>query len=489
MSRNGVGTCWLTTRIISSGVTPLAASDGDERAGAGADVDVELVDGAVDRQQVERAQGADLVDAAGEAAAAEHERGLRPPRPTPARAALRRGAAAAPLGSSLTTLPIRGVYGPRLPRPRGCFGPAMRIRLLVLTALACLLALAPGAAAASLPALQAKLGREMRLAGTSRAPTSATSTPADALRPQARRRARARVGREALHDVDRAAALRPRRHAARPSRSPPRRSTRAACCAATSSSCGGGDPTLDRARDPRSLARASCGRAGIARITGSVLGDESLFDALRGGPTHRRRLRPRPRRRARRADGRPRLLRRARRPARSPRRARWCARCAPTACSVAARTRRRHARPTARAGRCATRSPRDARADRAHERAVGQLLRRDAAQGPRRALRRGRHDRARARPSCARAGRVRGPPADGRRLRAVARRPHERRARSCGCSTRCTASATARRSRPRCRSPGASGTLRAPHARHRRRGRCRAKTGTLSASARWRATA
>src|SRR3954468_20815445 len=26
MSRNGVGTCWFTTRIISSGVTPLAAS-------------------------------------------------------------------------------------------------------------------------------------------------------------------------------------------------------------------------------------------------------------------------------------------------------------------------------------------------------------------------------------------------------------------------------------------------------------------------------
>ena len=24
MSRNGVGTCWLTTRIISSGVTPFA---------------------------------------------------------------------------------------------------------------------------------------------------------------------------------------------------------------------------------------------------------------------------------------------------------------------------------------------------------------------------------------------------------------------------------------------------------------------------------
>ena len=50
---------------------------GDEGAGAGADVDVEVVDGAVDREQVERAQGADLVDAAGEAAAAEHQGGLR----------------------------------------------------------------------------------------------------------------------------------------------------------------------------------------------------------------------------------------------------------------------------------------------------------------------------------------------------------------------------------------------------------------------------
>ena len=50
---------------------------GDEGAGAGADVDVEVVDGAVDREQVERAQGADLVDAAGEAAAAEHQSRLR----------------------------------------------------------------------------------------------------------------------------------------------------------------------------------------------------------------------------------------------------------------------------------------------------------------------------------------------------------------------------------------------------------------------------
>ncbi len=49
---------------------------GHEGAGARADVDVELVDRAVDRQEVERPQGADLVDAAREAAAAEDQRGL-----------------------------------------------------------------------------------------------------------------------------------------------------------------------------------------------------------------------------------------------------------------------------------------------------------------------------------------------------------------------------------------------------------------------------
>ena len=81
---------------------------GDERPGARADVDVELVDGPVDRQQIERAQRADLVDPAGEAAAAEHERGLgaprrrRPParRATPPRSRPR-------TASSLTTLPMR----------------------------------------------------------------------------------------------------------------------------------------------------------------------------------------------------------------------------------------------------------------------------------------------------------------------------------------------------------------------------------------------
>ena len=107
MSLNGVGTCWLTTRIISSGVTPLADQAGHEGARAGAHVDVELVDGAVDGQQVERPQRADLVDAAREAAAAQHQRGARA-----------RAAGAAPASRrvlrpscggfwSLTTSPIR----------------------------------------------------------------------------------------------------------------------------------------------------------------------------------------------------------------------------------------------------------------------------------------------------------------------------------------------------------------------------------------------
>ena len=109
MSWIGDGRRLLSTRIISSGVIPLASIAGDEGAGAGADVDVELVDGAVDGEQVERAQGADLVDAAREAAAAQDEGGLGP-------ALRRRRRVRASLlllaGSSWTTFPMsRGDYG------------------------------------------------------------------------------------------------------------------------------------------------------------------------------------------------------------------------------------------------------------------------------------------------------------------------------------------------------------------------------------------
>ena len=76
------------------GRDPVRHHAGHERARAGAHVDVELVDRAVDGQQVERAQGADLVHAAGEAPAAEHERGLRSPPATssaPSRPRVRSG--------------------------------------------------------------------------------------------------------------------------------------------------------------------------------------------------------------------------------------------------------------------------------------------------------------------------------------------------------------------------------------------------------------
>ena len=76
MSRNGRRHLLVDHPHHLLGRDAVGGHRGDERTGARADVDVELVDGAVDRQQVERAQRADLVDAAGEAAAAEHERGL-----------------------------------------------------------------------------------------------------------------------------------------------------------------------------------------------------------------------------------------------------------------------------------------------------------------------------------------------------------------------------------------------------------------------------
>ena len=65
------------------GGDPVGDHAGDEGPGAGSHVDVELVDGPVDGQQVERAQGADLVHATGEPAAAQDQRGLRSARRRP----------------------------------------------------------------------------------------------------------------------------------------------------------------------------------------------------------------------------------------------------------------------------------------------------------------------------------------------------------------------------------------------------------------------
>ena len=76
MSRSEAG-AWLTARIISSGRDPVCRERCDERTGRRPDEDVEVVHRRVDAQQIERAERADLVDAAREAAAAEHERRLR----------------------------------------------------------------------------------------------------------------------------------------------------------------------------------------------------------------------------------------------------------------------------------------------------------------------------------------------------------------------------------------------------------------------------
>ena len=117
MSRSGEGRSRLSTRIISSGRDPVGEQAGDERSGAGADVDVELVDRPVRGQEVERAQRADLIDAAGEPAAAEHERCLR--RPLAARLRRRRPAARSrrprsrrPCPSAAGIIPMRAVAAP-----------------------------------------------------------------------------------------------------------------------------------------------------------------------------------------------------------------------------------------------------------------------------------------------------------------------------------------------------------------------------------------
>ena len=127
----------------------------DQRAGAGPDVDVELVDRPVGRQQIERPQRPDLVDAAGEAAPAQHERGPggapAPPRPTHS---------SRPHCSQRASLRGRDFC------PAAGFRRLER-RMARLFALAVLLVLllAPGARAADLAATQRVLAREMARSG------------------------------------------------------------------------------------------------------------------------------------------------------------------------------------------------------------------------------------------------------------------------------------------------------------------------------------
>ena len=459
----------------------------DERAGARADVDVELVDRAVDRQQVERAQRADLVDAAGEAAAAEDERGLRAPRAAAPRArgaALRRWRVPAP-GPRLTTLPMRlqsterrgrrvrafpqtdapiGRRPARSPMSLGyraspCASPDASAAA-PLGALALLPCARAGGARRSTPARCAR--RSTRVGGTRRGALGASRRPDDrehALRAQRRRAADPRLGREALHDRDRAAPLRARRRGSRrrvvgdgerrregPARRRPlpRRRRRPDARRA---------PAIAPARAAGPRRRRAARRAARSSAT------SRCFDALRGGPRTGC---------AYDSDmggvlgaltvGRG-CVGAARRPGARRRRAARALAARPPACAWPGRTGTGTA-PTDGAAARRGASPPIAHAGRADQPPVGQLLRRDAAQGPRRRV---RLAAARRRPGAARRarGRWRRSGIDGarrRRLRALARQPHERRSRSSRLLAAMRRTAQARRVRGVARrSPGAPG--------------------------------
>ncbi|MDP9345859.1 MAG: D-alanyl-D-alanine carboxypeptidase/D-alanyl-D-alanine-endopeptidase [Actinomycetota bacterium] len=156
----------------------------------------------------------------------------------------------------------------------------MRRRLLALAALVCLLVLAPAATAATLPALQAKLGREMGLAGTFSGAYVRDLDTGQALFARRPDVARVPASVQKLYTTS-TSLLRLGPDATLPT---------VALTAAPLDAGGvlrgdlvvrgGGDPTLDRARIAQLASSLQAG--GIARIAGSVLGDESRFDLLRG---------------------------------------------------------------------------------------------------------------------------------------------------------------------------------------------------------------
>lgn len=156
----------------------------------------------------------------------------------------------------------------------------MRLRLLALATLVCLLVLAPAATAASLPALQAKLGREMSLAGAFSGAYVRDLDTGQAVFARKPDVPRVPASVEKLYTTS-TSLLKLGPDATLP--------TVAVTAAPLDPGGvlrgdlvirGGGDPTLDRARIAQLASSLQAG--GIARIAGSVLGDESRFDLLRG---------------------------------------------------------------------------------------------------------------------------------------------------------------------------------------------------------------
>ena len=166
---------------------PVGAEGRDERPSGSADVDVEVVDGAVDSEQVECAQRPDLVHPAREAPAAEHQSGLTRTAPAATRAGSSSGthrwgrisgaltARAGEGGAGTARAPRRGVFG-RFQLDNATHTTlivGLRVPAAVCTAndparaltVAC--AVAPGtvAMAATTTALRAHMAHELRLAG------------------------------------------------------------------------------------------------------------------------------------------------------------------------------------------------------------------------------------------------------------------------------------------------------------------------------------
>ena len=259
---------------------------GDERARARADVDVELVDRAVDREQVERAQRSDLVHAAREAAAPEHERGARAPAGAPATFPSRPCSCPWRRGfCSLTTSPIH----PRRYRLRSSVAPLHALA----SSSPCLRLYAgffpPPRPPASPPTSRARCARPAPL----RAPMWSTATSGRTVfHWREDTRAHPRLEHEAVHHLGRAGPLRQRGHA-RHRGARPRRARRDGVWRGDLYLRGGGDPTFGTrsfvrrnygtGTRSRSL-RALLEETGIERVSGRVYGDESRFDSLRGGP-------------------------------------------------------------------------------------------------------------------------------------------------------------------------------------------------------------
>ena len=269
-----------------------------------------------------------------------------------------------------------------------------RVRALVVSLVAALAVLPAGAASAiSTATLQAKLTREMqprrRLLGRLRA---RSRQPADAVRRQSpTRRARPPRSRSSTRRPPPSCASDPTPRC--PPRSPGAASSIPTASGAATSICAA-------AAIPRSAAttcsgwRARSARRGSLRVDGSVLGDESRFDSLRGsfdtGGAYDRDmggvLGALTLNRGFSKDGKPaaaaagqfaKALRGRRHPRRGPQRRRQRAGRGPGP----------GRRPLAA----------DARPRPADQRPLGQLPGRDAAQGPRRLVRQRRHDRGRRR--------------------------------------------------------------------------------------------